>query len=418
MMDIRSKSLRDLAFQGMFGLERESLRITADGRFATTPHPFHGSPRIVRDFCENQTEINTHVHSSVAEAVEELREIDVELRGRLAELPEREWLWPFSNPPPISGDSDIRPAAFDGPLAGKGAYREYLSAKYGRRLMTFCGIHFNFSFGPDLVAAAAAAEGAGDVPGYANRLYLHVAEQLLLWGWAVVPLTAASPVLDASYLGSGSAGDDFVGMASVRCSELGYWNHFTPVLDFSDVRAYADSIMRYVKDGLIAAPSELYYPIRLKPRGPNRVASLVTGGVDHLELRCLDLNPFEEGRIDRRDVEFIHLLALWCAGRTTVHLTASAQVQAVRNYKNAARFDLESAEIVLPDGSHASVRESVLSLIDAMDAFYADFPDAVKRVLAFERRKIEEPDTRPAARVLAEFRGTFAAKGLAWAKGI
>ena len=190
------------------------------------------------------------------------------------------------------------------------------------------------------------------------------------------------------------------------------------MLDFSDVRAYADSIMRYVKDGLIAAPSELYYPIRLKPRGPNRVASLVTGGVDHLELRCLDLNPFEEGRIDRRDVEFIHLLALWCAGRKTVHLTASAQVQAVRNYKNAARFDLESAEIVLPDGSHASVRESVLSLIDAMDGFYADFPDAVKRVLAFERRKIEEPDTRPAARVLAEFRGTFAGKGLAWAKGI
>ena len=59
-------------------------------------------------------------------------------------------------------------------------------------------------------------------------------------------------------------------MASVRCSELGYWNFFAPVFDYTNLTRYADSIQRYVDDGLIRYATELYYPIRLKPAGENR----------------------------------------------------------------------------------------------------------------------------------------------------
>ena len=228
MLDVRKPRLRPYALEGNFGLEREALRVTAEGRMALTPHPFPPDhPRIVRDFCENQTEINTGVHPTAEAAVAELKEIDATIRAAIE--PQGERLWTNSNPPPITDESEIVPARFGGARAGKSTYRNYLAAKYGKRLMAYCGIHFNFSFGEKLIAAAGVNR---------DELYLHVASQCVKWGWAIVALTAASP-----------AGQ----YASVRCSERGYWNSFTPVLDFSSARTYAKSIAQYVQKGLLVA---------------------------------------------------------------------------------------------------------------------------------------------------------------------
>jgi glutamate--cysteine ligase len=98
MFDVRLPELRPYAFEGNFGLERESLRVTEAGRMAQTPHPFPPDhPRIVRDFCENQTEINTGVHPTAEAAVAELKEIDATIRAAI--LPRGERLWTNSNPP-------------------------------------------------------------------------------------------------------------------------------------------------------------------------------------------------------------------------------------------------------------------------------------------------------------------------------
>ena len=76
VFDVRLPELRPYAFEGNFGLERESLRVTEAGRMAQTPHPFPPDhPRIVRDFCENQTEINTGVSGSAAAAAKAAAEI-------------------------------------------------------------------------------------------------------------------------------------------------------------------------------------------------------------------------------------------------------------------------------------------------------------------------------------------------------
>ena len=410
MLDVRQNKVRPYALEGNFGLEREALRVTGEGRMAHTPHPFPDSPRIVRDFCENQTEINTGVHPDAAAAVAELAALNAEILRTLAG---REYLWPFSNPPFIADAADVMPAKFDGEQSSKGAYRDYLAAKYGRYLMTFCGIHVNFSFGERLVAAAADGDGRA----FRDRLYLHVAEQMVLWGWIVVPLTAASPLLDASYLHKGrKGGEDFLGLASVRCSEFGYWNQFAPINDFSSVEAYAHAIRDSVRRGYIAAPSELYFPIRLKPRGANSLSTLVESGVDHIEVRCVDLNPLVGGLADWRDIFFIQLLLLWCAARPAARLTAKHQLQAVQNFKNAARYDIDLPNIVLPDGTAESVRRSGIGLLAEMRRFFADFPPAVLETLDFERNKLEHPECRPAVQVRERFGGTFAAKGLDWAR--
>ena len=82
MLDVRETTIRPFALEGNFGLEREALRVTGTGRMALTPHPFPPDhPRIVRDFCENQTEINTGVHPTAAEAVSELNAYRIVSRG-------------------------------------------------------------------------------------------------------------------------------------------------------------------------------------------------------------------------------------------------------------------------------------------------------------------------------------------------
>ena len=358
MLDIRLPELRPYALEGNFGLEREALRVTEAGRMVQTPHPFPPDhPRIVRDFCENQTEINTGVHATAEAAVEELKEIDTAIRAAIAQQGER--LWTNSNPPPTLAEDEIVPAKFDGPLAGKTAYRDYLAAKYGKQLMAYCGIHVNFSLGARLIEAARVNR---------DELYLHIAAQCVKWGWAIVALTAASPRN---------------GYASVRCSECGYWNQFVPILDFSSVRAYAKGIAQYVQDGQLIAPSELYYPIRLKPRGPNNLLSLVENGIDHVEVRCVDLNPLTGGLVDVRDVEFIHLFFLWCASQERETLSAARQEECVAAFKAAARLDFDWT----PVGE----------LLERMDEFFAasaGWPSSVQRVLAFEAEKVYYPEKR------------------------
>ena len=354
MLDVRKPAIRPFALEGKFGLEREALRVTADRRMAQTPHPFPPDhPHIVRDFCENQTEINTGVHPTAEAAVAELHEVDAAIRATIAS--QGEHLWTNSNPPPIVDESEVAPARFTGALAGKSKYRDYLAGKYGKRLMAYCGIHVNFSFGERLVSVAGVDR---------DELYLHVASQCVKWGWGIVALTAASP-----------AGQ----YASVRCSEKGYWNQFIPILDFSSARAYAKSIARYVQDGKLIAPSELYYPIRLKPHGLNNLLSLAENGIDHIEVRCVDLNPLTGGLVDVRDVEFIHLFFLWCAAQKRETISTERQRECVAAFKAAARLDFDWT--------------SVGELLERMSEFFAGFPN-VREILAFEEEKAYHPEKR------------------------
>lgn len=151
MLHAEHPKIRELLLRGNFGLERESLRVNGEGFLAHTGHPFPDDDHIVRDFCENQTEINTPVTQSAGEAVASLREYDRRIQKTLKRMPEREYLWPFSNPPYIRNEEDIPVARFFGGRAGKTTYREYLSDRYGRYKMTLSGIPVNHSFDETLL---------------------------------------------------------------------------------------------------------------------------------------------------------------------------------------------------------------------------------------------------------------------------
>ena len=413
MLHSNEKQIRELLLEGSFGLEKESLRVDAHGFFAHTPDPFSRETHIVRDFCENQVEINTPVVHSCQEAVDALEWYNRQIIRTLQALPEPEYLWPFSNPPYIRSEKDIPVAQYDGGEAAKTDYRNYLSDRYGRYKMTFSGIHFNYAFSEELLRAEYALRGETDYSRFKNNFYVALAEQAAAYGWLMVAVTAASPLLDSSYAAKNQTGTDlFNGMATSRCSELGYWNSFTPVFDYSGIEGYADSILQYVQDGLLKYPSELYYPIRLKPKGAYDLETLKKEGADHIELRMIDLNPLEESGIHPRDVRFAQLFLVWLAAKPREPLALKEQVQAVQNFKNAARFDLKTVKIVVPNGEVYSVATAAIRVLERMEEFYRDFPEEIQDVLQFEKAKFLDPENRYAWKIRAQFSGGFVEKGM------
>lgn len=417
MLQVEEKKVRDLLFQGAFGLEKEGLRVTEDGRFSHSIHPFGENSHIVRDFSENQTEINTGISRNAKEVLQELERHTRIIHQTLENLPEKEYLWPFSNPPYIENEDDIPVAVFNGEEYEKTEYREYLSDRYGRYKMSLCGIHVNYSFSEELLQAAFAVDKEKDFRLFKDQLYLHIAEGLTAYGWIVTAVTAASPVMDGSYMEKRMKGKDmFLGMASVRCGELGYWNHFAPTFDYSSVQAYADSVEQYVQEGLISYPSELYYPIRLKPKGENSLQALWDGGVNHIELRMVDLNPLTYVGVEEKDILFIQLLLIWLAASTVPHMGKKEQVQAVQNFKNAAHYDLKTVKIVMPGEKSCSVASAGLQLLGKMKEFYRDFSKEVLEVLEFTEEKFLKPEKRYAWIVQERFGEGYMQKGMEWAR--
>lgn len=413
MLHIENNDVKKRILEGNFGLEKESLRIKKDGTLSHSLHPFPDDTHIVKDFCENQTEINTSVHTSAKGAVEELEFHNRRIYERLESLPEREYLWPFSNPPYIENESDIPVAIFEGIEVSKTAYREYLSAKYGRYKMTFSGIHVNYSFSEKLLEADFQYQKETDYQEYKNRFYLELAQKLAAYGWLLVAVTAASPLLDSSFVEKGVYGQNvFTGMASVRCGEMGYWNEFAPILDYHNISAYADSIRKYVDMGLLKAASELYYPIRLKPAGENNLESLCRNGVNHIELRMFDLNPLVSAGVEEKDIIFAQLLMAWLATAPGQPLSEKEQIQAVQNFKNAARYDLKTVNILTPDGELYSVAHAALKVIDMMKEFYGGLSLDVEEILQFEYEKFTDADNRYAWRIRKQFGDGYVKKGL------
>lgn len=319
---------------GGFGLERETLRVDAEGRLAQTPHPFGDDEHITRDFCENQIELITPVCPSVDAAVKALASLDAKARDVLAKQGERIWL--YSNPPHFETDDDIPIARFTGVHSNKRNYREALERRYGKRLMLYSGIHFNFSFSHEQLSAYN-TENA-DPREFKDAFYLRLYKQLFRHSWLLVLLTAASPVYDLSLDGDGLTGTASEQYSSLRNSERGYWNQFVPLLDHANLRTFTEGIQTYVNKGLLFSASELYLPIRLKPRGENTLENLVNTGVDHIELRMFDLNPLKPLGIDADDLKFAHLLILYLASLPDSEFTPLQQEHAVNDHHAAAHY--------------------------------------------------------------------------------
>ena len=164
------------------------------------------------------------------------------------------------------------------------------------------------------------------------------------------------------------------------------------------------------------APSELYFPIRLKPAGVNSLKALRENGATYIELRMFDLNPFVKEGLDIRDIKFAHLLLVWLASTPSEKISLNDQVHAVQNFKNAARYDLKTVRMYDPEGESYSFAASAKIIINQMRYFYRGLGISVNEILDFEYEKFEIAENRYAWRMRQEYGTEYVKKCLALVK--
>lgn len=397
-----NKIIKEHLLTGGFGLEKESLRVNLEGYLSHVEHPFLGNPYIDRDFCENQVEMITDACDSCDKAYREMEIIHKQTVKSLYTLETgREILWPFSNPPFVKGESDIPVATFEGEQKAKEVYRQYLATKYGKKKMLFSGIHVNYSFDNVLLEQEYQYHSNLSFQEFKNQLYLELAQKIVYYIWMIVYLTAASPILDDSYEKDMTA-SIYHDLGSARCSEIGYWNDFVPILQYDSVEAYVDSIQKYVDDGMLQAASELYYPVRLKPKGINNNENLRQNGINHIELRVFDLNPFSPIGIIKEDLRFVNLFIIYLMSLEKINLTENMQKQAISNEKAAARYD--DSKIFIDD---TNIKDKTLSILNDMENYFDD--ETSKATIRYQKNKLNH---RYAERIMAQYKDNYVGEGL------
>lgn len=142
---IKENQLAESFFNGSFGLEKEGLRTTHPANLATTYHPEslgdrELNPHINTDYGEAQPELITPPLAPYTNAYNWLQVLSHVL---ITNLPEDEYIWPFSVPCQLPVEDQIRISETTNPELKE--YRLYTAAKYGKKRQLINGIHINYS---------------------------------------------------------------------------------------------------------------------------------------------------------------------------------------------------------------------------------------------------------------------------------
>jgi glutamate--cysteine ligase len=420
------------------GIEKESLRVRPDGALAMTPHPRGlGSalahPHITTDFSESQLELITGVHESVDGCLAELAALHRFVYRQIGE----ELLWCASMPCDMPEESAIPLAQFGSSNVGraKTTYRTGLSHRYGRRMQLISGIHYNFSVPDELL-------GTATLPA-PNEAYFGLIRNFRRHAWLLLYLFGASPAVCASFvagrrheLAQLSPQTFYLPFAtSLRMGRLGYLSEAQDALcvSYNDLESYAasleDALTRPyppyeaigIRDGdeyrqlgttLLQIENEFYSPIRpkrvIRP-GERPLHALRERGVQYVEVRAMDLDPFSPIGIDAATARFLDVFLLHCllspsppdSPEEVRVVTANKLRTAARGRESGLRLERAGKEVELREWA-AELIAACAPIAAALDA--ADDTGGHGAALASAREGVHDPDLLPSARVLREIR--------------
>ena len=305
----KHEGLQDLLRIGKFGIEKEHVRCDSSGHLSLTPHPESlgnkaEHPFITTDFSESQVEMITPPLDSVDEAYGFLKTLH---KIVLQALPEGEELW-LQSMPPILPEEDLIPVAQFGSSHEKTLYRERLSSIYGKSRQMISGSHFNFSFAPDLFEMLATHSDKSPKK-LRGEIYLKVVRNLMRHRWFLVGMLGRSPRAHSSLQLKALNSNELLKLCcdfgiSIRSSKIGYRNPNPLFTDYCCLEGYQRDLNEHVKSGKLLNPNELYLPIRLKMNPES-------GEISHIEVRLLDLDPFDPIGLDPASLRLIHLFILF-----------------------------------------------------------------------------------------------------------
>jgi glutamate--cysteine ligase len=399
-----SSVLKALLRKGFFGLEKEQLRATQSGKLALTPHPPSlgnkaEHPYITTDFSESQIEMITPPLPSVEEAHGFLKTLHAIVEEN---MPGDEILWPQSMPPELPDEDKIPVADFRGPHVGKRHYREKLSDKYGKTRQMMSGIHFNFSFSDQLIEALKASVEATSEE-IEEEVYLKVLRNLLRNRWLLVALFGRSPKSDPSFKLKSLDSDEWLSMCchsgvSIRSSSIGYRNTHPLDTSYCCLEDYHRAVNKQIANGQIQNPAELYLPIRIKMRADNK-------RISHLEIRPIDLDPFDPIGISIEAVRFLRMLILYSLlsedlgpvsveEQTTLeHLQHQMACCGLKDMRLSHQIDSDSTGLELS-------RELLSKIESAMDSLGELEIEENKAAIVWAKSILEDAQKHPASTMI------------------
>ena len=412
------------------GVEKESLRAQPTGALALTPHPTAlGSalthPSITTDFSESQVELVTGVHTGVQAAIDELTQVHQFTYQAMQALGD-EMLWVSSMPCGLPTDETIPVARFGSSNVGraKSVYRLGLSHRYGRRMQTISGIHYNWSF-PDV----ASEQYFGQIRNFRRQAFL------LLYLFGASPAVCSSFVAGRQHeLQQLSSNTMYMPYGtSLRMGRLGYQSDAQASLavSYNSLEGYAASLQdaltrpyaAYEKVGiqnpggdynqlgttLLQIENEFYGTIRPKRvifPGERPLHALRERGVEYIEVRLMDLDPFEPVGITAKTMRFLDVFLLHCLTSDSPPDTPEEIAALARNQHSTAARGREPGlllergghQVTLTEWGHEIVAQCA-PIAAALDAAHgtADYTEA----LATATAGLNDASTLPSARVLA-----------------
>lgn len=424
------------------GIEKESLRVHADGELALTPHPAAlGSAltheHITTDFSESQLELITGVHTGVEACLAELTQIHQVVYRALGD----DILWCGSMPCALPADDAIPLGQYGHSNVGrmKTVYRAGLSHRYGRRMQMISGIHYNFSL-PD---SAWPLPGLGDP----NEAYFALIRNFRRNAWLLFYLFGASPAVCPSFvegrkhelreLASGAL--YLPDATSLRMGRLGYQSDAQAAIaaSYNNLENYGASLFdaltrpyppyeaigirdgdeyRQLATSLLQIENEFYGKIRAKRvirPGERPLHALRERGVEYVEVRLMDLNPFCAIGIDAQTIRLLDVFLLHCLLRDSPpdspeEIAAIGRNQnrvAARGRENGLKLERRGVEVSLQDWGNETLAECepIAAALDTVHGGTA-YGDALRDAIA----SLADPQRLPSARVLAQMQERYA----------
>ncbi|MCG6575210.1 glutamate--cysteine ligase [Pseudomonas sp. AF32] len=440
--------------QCLHGIERECLRVTDTGRLALTPHPEAlGSAltneQITTDYSESLLEFITPALSDPADTLASLDSIHRFVYSKLGD----EYLWSPSMPCPLPAEEEIPIAYYGTSNIGrlKYVYRQGLALRYGKTMQCIAGIHYNFSLPEKLWPLLRQAEAAEmSDRDFQSSAYIALIRNFRRYSWLLMYLFGASPALDAGFLRGRphqleQLDPDTLYLpyaTSLRMSDLGYQSNaqagLTPC--YNDLASYTDSLRKAVatpyapyveigthRDGewiqlntnILQIENEYYSNIRPKRvtyTGERPIQALMARGIQYVEVRCLDINPFLPMGIDVTESRFLDAFLLYCGLNDSPQLENNECGNATSNFLTVVKEGRKPGLQLQRQGQSVDMQSWAIELLEKIAPLAALLDqsqggDAHRQALEAQLAKVMDPSLTPSAQVLAamaEHRESFA----------
>lgn len=445
----RLQFLQPLAQSGLFtqiqrGLEKEGLRVTQDAELAKSPHPERlGSalthPHITTDYSEALLEFITPVSTRLDDTLDFLKDLH---RFSYQNM-EGELIWPASMPCRLHGNDSIPIAQYGTSNSGtmKSVYRQGLSWRYGRIMQSIAGLHYNFSM-PEQLWPALQHLQKNDQPmqDFMSEQYFALIRNFRRYSWLLLYLFGASPAVDKSFVEDREhpleeLDQDTLYLpyaTSLRMSGLGYQNNVqaslkicfnaldnyvttlthainTPHSDYEDIGVKAEGEYRQLNTNILQIENEYYSDIRPKRvtrSGERPSQALMERGVEYIEVRCIDLNPFESTGLNKAQARFVDTFLVYCLLENSPEISDDECRMLEENHSVIVNEGRKPGLLLQTPQGNLSREAWSHQLFDQLSAVAElldrglDTPEH-QQALDLYRQSIDQPEKTPSAQVLS-----------------